>query len=72
MFILRDMLRVAGERFDSRKVKDFVACLVVWHARGKDAVRDSTKLVGLCWSGSDGVKAIEVLVYNSYLEQLLA
>lgn len=40
--------------------------------RGKDAVRDSTKLVGLCWSGSDGVKAVEVLVYNSYLEQLLA
>lgn len=39
--------------------------------RVKDAVRDSTKWVGLSWSASERAKAVEVLVYNSYLEKVL-
>lgn len=46
--------------------------LVYGTQRGKDAVWDSTKRVRLCWSASEGVKAVEVLVHNSYSEQLLA
>lgn len=41
--------------------------------KGKDAVWDSTRWVGLCWSAPEGGKTVEVLVYinihinNSYL-----
>lgn len=48
-----------------------MGALVYGMQRDKDAVWDSTKWVGLCWRPSEGVKAVEVLVYNSYLEKLL-